>query len=188
MATHPEPLESPHGNRWRIARWGTAAALLAVPAVAMQLGADVGWSPLDFATMGAMLFVACGLYELGARISENNWYRLAVGVAVLGGFLLVWINLAVGIIGSERNPANLMFAGVLVVGALGAFLARLRPRGMAGTMMAMSVAQAAVGMVALSLSSLEGFVLSGFFAAVWLASAGLFRKAAGQTLFPGPAS
>ena len=34
----------------------------------------------------------------------------------MAAFLLIWINLAVGIIGSEDNPANLMYGAVLLLG------------------------------------------------------------------------
>ena len=78
-----------------------------------------------------LLAAACGTYELGARMSRNTAYRAAVGLATVAGFLLVWINLAVGIIGDEGNPANLMFGGVLVVGVIGALVARFRAPGMA---------------------------------------------------------
>ncbi len=50
-------------------------------------------------------------------------YRFAVGVALAAAFLLVWMNLAVGLIGSEDNPANLMYFGVLAVGFIGAIIA-----------------------------------------------------------------
>ena len=54
--------------------------------------------------MGAMLAAACGTYELAAWMTGNRAYRAAVGVAVAAAFLLVWINLAVGIIGTETTP------------------------------------------------------------------------------------
>src|SRR3712207_9407040 len=99
--------------------------------------------------MGAMLFGACGAFELAARMTGNNAYRAAVAVAVVAVFLLVWINLAVGVIGSEDNPANLLYLGVLAVGFLGAIIAGLRPRGMARTLFAMALAQALVPLIAL---------------------------------------
>jgi len=43
-----------------------------------------------------------------------------VGVTSLVA-IIVWINGAVGITGSENNPANLLYGGVLVVGIIGAF-------------------------------------------------------------------
>ena len=55
--------------------------------------------------------------------------------------MLVWINLAVGIIGSEDNPANLMYGGVLAVGVAGAVAARFRPGGMARALAATALAQ-----------------------------------------------
>ena len=45
------------------------------------------------------------------------------------GLLLIWMNLAVVLIGSENNPANLLYLGVLCIAILGAFIARLQPRG-----------------------------------------------------------
>jgi len=75
-------------------------------------------------------------------------YRAAVGVAVGAALLLIWINLAVGIIGDEGNPANLMHIGVLAVGIIGAIFARLRPLGMARVLLATAVAQMLVAMIA----------------------------------------
>ncbi|MBP0445393.1 hypothetical protein J8J14_11440 [Roseomonas sp. SSH11] len=152
----------------------------------MQFTAEVAWDKGDFAVMGAMLFGACGVYELTARMTASTAYRAAVGIAVLAAFALVWINLAVGIIGSEENPANLMYGGVLAVGVLSAFMARFRPHGMVRALAATALVQALVGLIALGagLSSTGAngpeaiIVLTGFFAALWLVSAWLFRKAA----------
>lgn len=187
-------IEARNGGRrgfpWRIATWGAAAVLLLLPLVAMQFTAEVDWDVADFVTIGALLFAACGAIEMGARATRSTAYRAAVAVAVGAAFLLIWINLAVGIIGSEGNPANLMFAGVLAVGLIGAAIARFRPHGMAWAMAATAVAQGLVGLIAL----VAGWgaaganwpqvivVLTGFFVALWLASAWLFRRAArGQT-------
>jgi hypothetical protein len=112
-------------------------------------------------------------------MSAHPAYRAGFGIAVVAAFLLVWINLAVGIIGDERNPANLMFGGVLLVGLAGALIARFRPRGMSLALVATAIAQLAVSVVALVAAlGYEAVLLSGCFAAVWLTSAALFRKAA----------
>ena len=161
---------------WRIATWCVAACLLLLPLVAMQFTDDVQWTLGDFVTFGTMLFAACGTCELAARRTVNTAYRGAVGLAVAGAFFLVWINLAVGIIGSEQNRANLLFAGVLLVGIAGAAIARFQARGMALALVATAVAQAGVPVVARSTAP-EVLALTGCFVAMWLASAWLFRKA-----------
>jgi predicted Na+-dependent transporter len=57
-----------HGTRWRIVIWGTAAFLLLLPLIAMQFTNEVNWDETDFVVFGAMLFGACGVYELAARM------------------------------------------------------------------------------------------------------------------------
>jgi len=175
------------GNRWRIAIWGGAALLLLLPLVAMQFTHEVNWGVGDFIGFGAMLLAACGTCELAARMTRNSAYRIAVGVAVAAAFILVWMNLAVGIIGDEGDPANLMFGGVLAVGIIGAVIARFQPQGMARALITTALAQALVGMIALAMGSVEGFVLTGFFAALWLTSARLFRKSAREQVPAGAA-
>ena len=179
-------------NRWRIAVWGTAAFVLLLPLVAMQFTNEVNWDETDFIVFSAMLAVAGGTYELAARMTGNSLYRAAVGVAVAAAFILVWINLAVGIIGSEDNPANLMYGGVLAVGIIGAIIARFQPVGLARALSATALVQALVGVIALTAgfgstapSFPEAIVfLTGFFAALWLLSAWLFRKAAREQTLP----
>ena len=151
----------------------------------MQFTDEVNWDETDFIVFGAMLVAACGTYELAARATGNLAFRVAVGVALAAAFLLVWINLAVGIIGSEDNPANLMYFGVLAVGILGAVIARFRPSGMARALFATALAQALAAVIAIlgglglpASRPLELLLLNAFFAALWLVSAWLFRKAA----------
>jgi len=166
-------------NPWRLAVWGTAALLLLLPLVAMQFTNQVQWAGTDFIVMGTMLWVACSAYELAVRLSRNSGYRLAFGIAIVAGFLTVWVNLAVGMIGNEDNPFNLLFGGVLAIAASGALLAQFRARGMARTMLATAIAQALVVAVALvGAWDMRGAVFSACFVAPWLVSAQLFRKAA----------
>lgn len=146
----------------------------------------MNWTASDFVVFGAMLLTVATIITLAMRKSRNTAYRSAVGVAVAAAFLLVWINGAVGIIGSENNDANLMFFGVLAVSVVGSIIARFRPKGMARAMYATAFAQATVGAIALTAKLGTGghswpwdvIVLTGFFTALWLASAWLFRIAA----------
>jgi hypothetical protein len=68
-------------------------------------------------------------YELAVRMSSDTAYRAAAGIALAAAFILIWVNLAVGIIGSEDELANLMYFGVLAVGIIGALIARFQPHG-----------------------------------------------------------
>ena len=116
---------------------------------------------------------------------DNTMYRFAVGVALAAAFILVWLSLGVGIIGRDGDPANLMYFGVLAVGIIGALIARFRPRGMARALFATALAQTSVLVIALIAGlgypwsgPLELSALNGFFVALFIGSAWLFRRAA----------
>lgn len=166
------------GNRLRIAIWVLAAGLFLLPLVAMQFTDEVNWTAFDFVFWGVLLLIAGGVYELGTRLSPNRWYRAGFGVAVVTGFLVVWVNAAVGMIGDD-NPYNLLFLGAMGVGAAGALIAWFRPAGMARALYATAAAHGLVSVVALVAGwDMLGAVLSLCFVLPWLLSAGLFRKAA----------
>ncbi|MFQ5744874.1 MAG: hypothetical protein ACE5HV_14985 [Acidobacteriota bacterium] len=173
------------GSRWRIAGWAAAALILLLPLVAMQFTDEVNWDVADFAVFGALLVGAGVTYELAARMTGDTAYRSAVGVALAAAFILVWVNGAVGIIGSEDNDANLMYGGVLAIGIIGAIIARFQPHGMARALFATALAQALVAVIALIAGlgppengPLEIVALNGFFFALFVGSALLFQKAA----------
>jgi hypothetical protein len=48
-----------------------AALILLLPLRAMQFTDEVVWDEADFAVMAAMLFGACGAYEMAARMTGN---------------------------------------------------------------------------------------------------------------------
>lgn len=170
----------------RLLFWGGAGLLWLLPLAAMRITAGVDWTTSDFVIWGVMLLIAAGVCELALRASGDLAYRAGVVVAVGAAFLLVWINLAVGIIGSEDDAANLLYFGVIALAAVGALIAGFRPGGMARALVATAVAQALVGGLALAAGWGAGsenwpqaiVVLSGFFSGLWLLAAWLFRKAA----------
>jgi hypothetical protein len=164
--------------------WGAAALLLLLPLIAMQLTDEVVWSVTDFVTFGAILLGVGIPLELAVRKTRDTAYRAGAGVAVVAAFLLVWINIAVGILGDEGNPANLMYFGVIAVGIIGALVARFRPQGMARVLWVTALAQASVGAIALAAglgtpenTPLQILALNGIFVVLFAGSAWLFRKA-----------
>lgn len=167
----------------------TAFALL-LPLLAMQFSDEVVWDVTDFAVAGFLLFGAGLTYELIARKGGNFAYRAAVGVAVAAALLLVWMNLAVGIIGNEENPANLMYIGVLAVGIIGTLVARFQPHGMARALFATALAQILVAVIALVIGlgssgpiwPRDVLIATGLFAALWVGSSLLFRRASASCL------
>lgn len=160
------------------------ALILSVPLLAMQLTGEVNWSPFDFVFAGAVLLGPALLYQLAARRASGPAYRAGVGVALLSTVLIVWITGAVGIIGSETNPANTMYFGVLAVALVGSLMARFRPRGMAIAMYASATAIILVGGIALigGMAAPEGRPIEVvgatlIFAALFSGSAFLFQNA-----------
>ena len=170
---------------WRKLGWSLAVGLLILPFVAMQFTGEVNWSPADF-LFAALMFGTVGLLlELAVRASPDWSYRGGIALAVLAGFVLIWSNLAVGILGNEENDANLLFFLVPIVAIAGSALARFRAGGMAATMVCAGLVLLAVPVVAYTLrigdaATLTRFdypVFLGLFAAMWFGSAGLLRRA-----------
>jgi hypothetical protein len=156
------------------------AFLLLVP-----LLANWPWALGDFVFAGALIFGSGLAFVLVARKGGNLAYRLAVGVALAAAFLLVWINLAVGIIGEPDEVANLMYIGVLAIGVAGAFVARFRQQEMARALLATASAQALVAVITLIFRWGSGsppgilgiLILNVFFVSLFVGSALLFRYA-----------
>ncbi len=174
-------------NWLRLIGWTGGVRLLALPLVAMQLGAPgVHWTLSDFLVMGALIGMAGLILELATRRSRNLSYRFGATFAVVTSFLLVWVNLAVGFLGDEGNPANLMFLGVIAIALAGALLAGSRAAGMAQAMMVTAAAQVLAGIVgyAAGWSSpgeqgvYEVVMGTSLFTALWLVAAFLFTRAA----------
>jgi hypothetical protein len=160
------------------------ACILLLPLVGNQFTDGEGWSASDFVVAGTLIFVTGFLVELIASLQSTMQYRLAAGLALAAGFLSLWVNLAVGIIGGGPNLANLMFGGVYLTVLIGAFMVRMRPQGMALTMMAAALVQFLAPLVALLFWKPEftpditrGLVGNMLFVALWLGSAWLFRRA-----------
>jgi hypothetical protein len=167
--------------RMRLTLWGGAAAILLAPAVAMVFTREVAWGPLDFALIGTLLLLVGGACELAAR--QSPFYRAGVAVAALTALALIWITVAVGVIGDEGNRANLLYGVVLALAVGGAIGAQFRPAGMSVAFATTAVAQAIVGVVALASRwgadgpsypyDIAGLTIA--FTLLWLLTAGLFR-------------
>jgi hypothetical protein len=168
----------PTGLHARRVLWIGAAALFALPLVASLLTQEMAWSFGDFALFGSMLLAVCGSYELAMILSDKRAYRLGFGLTLLGMFLLVFANLAVGIIGSEENPVNLAFFGIPLVGIAGALITRLSARGLATTLYVMAVLQIAAALLFPAQDMVFMLLVTGIFTALWLAAAQAFSVAA----------
>ena len=118
--------------------------------------------------------------------TENANYKTALVLAIATVLILFWVISAVGVLGADGDPADLMYIGVLAVGVTGAIIVRFQPMGMARAMITMAFAQALVTVIALIIgkqdapymSVFEIVSLNGFFVTLFLGSARLFQKSA----------
>lgn len=78
----------------------SVAILLLIPLIAMQFTDEVAWTGFDFVVMGILLLVTGFMFELVMRKVRKIEYRIVLFVAILGAFLLIWAELAVGIFGT----------------------------------------------------------------------------------------
>lgn len=182
------PMTTTDGPFWKLLRygpWAGAAALLLLPLVAMQYTDEVQWTAFDFVIAGVMFLSVLIPWELANRASSSVAYRVGAGVTLGASFLIIWVGLAVGIVGSEDNAANLMFFGVLgvmvILGVVGGFRAQALFRATLAAA-ALQVAAGAVALIGNLGADGPGWPMdvvgaTGFFTLAWLFAAGLFRRA-----------
>ena len=78
----------------------TVALLLLIPLIAMQFTDEVNWTLFDFIVAGVLLLATGLMYDLVIRKVNKIEYRIAICLAILAAFLLIWAELAVGIFGT----------------------------------------------------------------------------------------
>ena len=74
--------------------------LLLIPFIAMQFSSEVNWSVFDFLLMGLLLLGVGLVFETVLRKVANKVNRIGLIAIILITFLLIWAELAVGIIGT----------------------------------------------------------------------------------------
>lgn len=159
--------------------------ILAIPLVAMQFTDEVKWGVTDFILMGALIFGTGVLFMLALRSSEHLAYRAAMILMIGAIFLMIWVNLAVGLIGSGPNVGNLMYAGVIAVIIIGIYLSKFKAAGMERAMFVTAFALIVLAAVALIMnipdsSVMEIIGVNVFFASPFIVSGLLFRYVAQQ--------
>ena len=167
----------------RVVFWSGAALLLLAPLAATLLDA-LPWDEADFIFVGVLLGMAGIAFEATMRMSSSWTYRFAAGFAVAAACLILVATGAVGMVGDEGDPYNLVFLGVIALGVGGAILARLRPEGMARAMGLAAAAQIAAGGYGM-LTDFRGGLFSALFGGLGLASAVLFARAAREQVRSG---
>jgi hypothetical protein len=177
MAEQAEIAGNRSGNRWRVLGWGMAVGAILLPLIAMQFTSEVNWTVGDFLFASLMIGSVGLAFELVVRASTSIAYRAGAAAALAAAFLTVWVNGAVGMIGSEENVYNLLFLGVIALALAGSVIARFRASGMALAIAVAAAAQAALGLWGMA-ADLRGGIFATGFAAMWLLSAALFRAAA----------
>jgi hypothetical protein len=157
--------------------------ILSIPLLAMQFNNGVNWSVSDFVIMGILIFGTGFSYVLLTRFTSSIIHRAAVALAIGSTFLLVWVNLAVGLIGSGPNAANLMYIGVVAIVIIGTFLSRFTTKGMERVMFATAIALVLFAVIQLltkmyqypGSSVTEIIGVNTFFATLFAVSGLLFR-------------
>jgi hypothetical protein len=133
---------------WRLLGWGGAIAIILTPLVAMQFTKEVNWDETDFIVATIIFGIVGGLIELAVRLSSNWFFRIGALFAVLAGFMLVWANLAIGLIGNEDNAVNLWFGAVLFIAIVGSIASRFRSSILPFAMFLAGALQVAIGIFA----------------------------------------
>lgn len=173
-------------NTTRRIVWAMVAVLILAIPLAMQFTDEVQWN--EAVVYGVILLAAGGAYEMAMALKKrSSTYRFAFGVGLAGVLLLGMVSGAVGIIGSENNPANLMYWAVFAVGLIGSLISRFKPRGMARSLFVAALVQMLVPVIALFIRPAQAswgaagvtgvFVFNSIFALLFVGSGLLFLRA-----------
>ena len=125
-----------------------ALAVWMVPLVASQFFEDWHWGVGGFVRVYVLFFLTGMVMALVARRMGVWSYKAGVGLALVAGFALGWSTMVQ--VADSGHPERLWYHSVLVVGAIGACLARLKAPGLAWTLFAMA---ATLALIAVTLPS-----------------------------------
>jgi hypothetical protein len=78
----------------------TVALLLLIPLIAMRYTDEVNWTLFDFIVAGILLLGTGLLCELVIRKVSKIEHRIAIYGALLFVLFIIWVELAVGILGT----------------------------------------------------------------------------------------
>lgn len=113
--------------------------------------------------------------------------RPALGLSLFTSFLIVWMNAAVGIIGSEDNRINIIYYGLVSFSIIWVMIENYTLLGFARSMFASMIVTVLLGVSVMIAAGMNGVsligliqiaVLNGIFAVLYGISALLFRKSA----------
>jgi hypothetical protein len=162
--------------------------LLLIPLIAMQFTNEVNWTGSDFLVAGALLFTIGAFHVIATRNARNLMHRVAMGLGMGAMLLMIWANLAVGIIGSGPNAGNLMYIAVVIIAVVGIVRSHFLPDGMGRAMFGIVLSLVFVTGIALltgmdrypgsSMNEILG--VNAFLAAPFILSGLLFRHLARQ--------
>ena len=163
------------------------SALLLIPLVGNLTVEGWNWTWSDFVMAWVVFAITTAFFRLlVTRPMANFAYKAGAALAVITGFLITWITMAVQIIG-EDNPGNGLYLLTILGGFIGVGLARFRAAGLAKVAFAMALVLVAIPAVSVLLWPADfnpGYprvpILSACFAMLFVASGLLFRHAAGQ--------
>jgi hypothetical protein len=154
-----------------------ALAVLMAPLVASQFVEGWNWPVGAFVRVYVLFFGTGLVFALVARRMGAWSYKAGVGVALVAGFALGWSTMVQT--ADSGHPERLWYLSVLVVGFIGACLARLKAPGLAVTLFAMA---ATLALIAVMLPSGAPPAMArnmaighGVFVALFTASGLLFR-------------
>jgi len=172
----------------------TTGLILLIPLFGNRFVDGWNWPPPAFVLLGTLVFGAGLTYQLITRNVDIIAYRAAVGIALMAGLVLMWMNFVQ--MADDVNPHAGWYFPVPVVGIIGAAVARFRSAGMARALFATALAQGLVlamtsmwnPQVSSSTAGLwRGLGLNAFLLMLFVGSALLFRTAARGASTPGAA-
>lgn len=163
-------------------------ALLLIPITGQLTVEGWHWKWHDFAFAWVVFTFTIWFYRfLVTRRLAGFAYKAGVALAVVTGFVITWITLAVQIIGDD-NPGNGLYLLTILGGFIGVGVARFQPAGLARVAFGMAAALLLIPVVAVlawpadfNPGYLKVQLLSSAFAAMFIASGLLFRRAVAQT-------
>jgi len=154
-------------------------ALLMVPLVASQVVEDWHWGVGGFVRVYVLFFLTGMLMALGVRRMGVWSYKAGVGLALVAWFALGWSTMVQ--VADSGHPERLWYHSVLVVGAIGACLARLKAPGLAWTLFAMAATLALIAVILPSGAppdmALRMAIGHGVYVVLFIASGLMFRHA-----------